>query len=70
MDGVSLGKTLIGMGIVIVLVGLFFVFQDRIPGLDRVGRLPGDIYFKKGDASFYFPLTTSLLVSVLLSLLM
>lgn len=68
MDGPmpALGKMLIVVGIILIVVGLAFVFGDRIPFL---GRLPGDIYVKKERFSFYFPLTTSIIVSIILSLI-
>lgn len=58
------GKALIAAGIGVVLVGLAVVFQVRIPWL---GRLPGDLWIKKENFSFYFPLTTSILISVVLT---
>jgi len=60
------GKTLIVLGGVILVIGLFMTFGGKIPWL---GRLPGDISIQRDNFSFYFPVTTSLLVSVLLSLL-
>jgi len=60
------GKILIVIGICLVAVGLLFLLVDKIPFL---GRLPGDIFLKKDNFSFFFPLTTCLIISVLLSLL-
>ena len=69
----TLGKTLIGIGLGIVALGLLLVALDRIPGLGNslswLGKLPGDISIKRENVSFYFPLATSILLSVLLSLL-
>ena len=64
MDG--LGKTLLVMGLVIAGVGVILMLAGRVPWL---GRLPGDIYVQRGTWSFYFPLMTSIIVSVLLTLL-
>ena len=61
-----IGKTLIGIGILIIAIGIALMLSDKIPWL---GRLPGDIHIKKENWSFYFPLATSLLISVLLSLI-
>ncbi len=61
----DLGKFLIGLGLVIIAVGVVLILGSRIPWL---GRLPGDVYVKRGNWSFYFPLATSLVVSVLLTL--
>ena len=58
-------KTLIFFGLVLVLAGIVVGIFGKIPGL---GRLPGDIYIRKGSFTFYFPLMTSLLLSVLLTL--
>lgn len=60
------GKLFIILGVVIALVGLFMSYGPQIPFL---GKLPGDIYFKRDNFSFYFPITTSILVSILLTLL-
>lgn len=60
-----IGKSLIIIGMVIVVAGLFIAYGPRIPYL---GKLPGDIYYKKDDFVFYFPLATSIVISVILSL--
>ena len=62
----ALGKTLILLGIVIILLGVGLLFAHKIP---YIGRLPGDIYVKKDNFTFYFPLGTSIVVSVVLSLI-
>ncbi|MBI4247423.1 MAG: DUF2905 domain-containing protein [Candidatus Rokubacteria bacterium] len=63
----DLGKPLIVFGLLIALVGVALTVAGRIPW---VGRLPGDIYVQRGNWTFYFPLATSLLLSVVLSLLL
>jgi len=63
----NLGKPLIILGLVLVAVGVFISYAGRIPWL---GRLPGDIYIRKDNFSFYFPLATSILISALLSLIL
>ena len=55
------GKLLIFLGIILIVAGLFVSF---------VGRLPGDIYIKKENFTFYFPITTSIVLSIVLSLLL
>jgi hypothetical protein len=66
----DMGKLLIGAGVALIVIGGLLVlsgeFGDKAPAL---GRLPGDIHIQRGNWSFYFPLTTSILVSVLLTLL-
>ena len=63
----ELGRTLLLLGGFIALVGTFFYFGGKLPF--RLGRLPGDIVHKGEHSSFYFPLTTCILLSVGLSLL-
>jgi hypothetical protein len=63
----SFGRMLILFGAITILVGLGFLLAPRIPFL---GRLPGDIYVKRDNFTFYFPLATSIIVSVLLSLIL
>ncbi|WP_456401408.1 DUF2905 domain-containing protein [Persephonella sp.] len=64
MEG--LGKTLMIIGLVILIIGFLLTFFEKLPfGL---GKLPGDIYIKKDNFTFYFPLATSILISVVLSL--
>lgn len=62
----GLAKLLIVFGIVLALLGGLLLVVGKIP---FVGRLPGDFYFRKGNVTFYFPLATSILVSILLTLL-
>ena len=64
----SFGRTLIVIGAVIMAVGLLVTFGGRLPF--RIGRLPGDILIKGKHSVFYFPLATSLLVSLLASLVL
>ncbi len=61
----DLGKVLVGFGLLIVLLGVVLLVAGRVPWL---GRLPGDIYVRRGNWAFYFPLATSLVVSALLTL--
>lgn len=61
-----IGKLLVVLGIVVVVVGLLFMLADKIPWL---GRLPGDIIVRKKNFTFYFPLATSILISIVLTLL-
>jgi hypothetical protein len=63
----ELGRALLGLGVLLVLVGAFFYFGGKLPF--RLGRLPGDIVHEGEHTTFYFPIVTSLLLSVGLSLL-
>jgi len=60
-----LGRVLIIFGILLVLVGLILTTGIKIP---YIGKLPGDIYIKRPNFAFYFPLTTCILLSIILSL--
>jgi hypothetical protein len=62
------GRTLIALGVFLVVLGLLFTIGDKLPL--RLGRLPGDIYVRGKHTSFYFPIVTCLLLSVVLSLAM
>lgn len=62
----GLGRTLIQVGLALVVVGLVLSLSPRIPWL---GRLPGDFTFRSGGWTVYVPLATCLLLSLLLSLL-
>jgi hypothetical protein len=62
----ELGRPLIVVGAVLLLVGLFLTFGPRIPGL---GRLPGDVVWRRGGTTVYFPIVTCLVLSIVLSLL-
>ena len=63
----SIGKMLLVFGGIVVLVGLLFVIMGRVP---YIGRLPGDMFIQKGNFSFYFPLVTSILVSIALTIIL
>ena len=65
----AIGRMLVGAGVVVALAGLVLVLADRWPWL-RLGRLPGDLSFGRGNVRFYFPLGTSILLSVILSLVL
>jgi hypothetical protein len=62
----QIGKLLIFAGVFIIVLGLLFFFGDKIPFL---GKLPGDIYIQKKNFTFYFPIVTSLLLSLVISLI-
>ncbi|MFA5362312.1 MAG: DUF2905 domain-containing protein [Candidatus Omnitrophota bacterium] len=61
----SIGKTLILFGVVIIAAGIFLQLAHRIPWL---GKLPGDILIQKKNFTVYFPITTSIVISIILSL--
>lgn len=58
----GIGKTLMLIGAVVFILGLVMQFV-------KIGRLPGDLLFKKGNTTFYFPIMTSIIASIVLSLI-
>jgi hypothetical protein len=67
MEFQTLGKFLLLMGVLLIVIGGALLFLDKIPFL---GKLPGDIRIERENFRFYFPLTTSILLSVLISVIL
>ncbi len=69
----GLGRFLILIGGTIAVVGVLLAVLSKVPGLGDglgwLGKLPGDLFIKRDNVTFYFPLATSVLISVVLSLL-
>ena len=63
----DIARMLVVFGLLIAFVGLALMFVGRVPWL---GRLPGDIHIQRGGWTFYFPLATSLLLSLVLTLIL
>jgi ribose/xylose/arabinose/galactoside ABC-type transport system permease subunit len=66
-DFTNIGKLLIVIGLLLAGIGVALLLSGKIPWF---GRLPGDFLFQGKHSSFYFPLTTSILISVVLTLIM
>ena len=64
MEGI--GKILLIVGGIIVILGLVLIFSQHIPFL---GKLPGDMFIKKEGFSFYFPIVTLLILSILITII-
>lgn len=62
----GMGKNLIIIGLLLVAVGVIFTFDLNLP----LGRLPGDMKIEQENFSFYLPITTSIILSVVLSILL
>jgi hypothetical protein len=62
----NLGKVIILFGVVLILLGGIIILFGKIP---FIGKLPGDIHIQKKSFSFYFPMASSILISLILSLL-
>lgn len=68
MNGLGdIGRFIIIAGLLLVGLGLLLLFSEKIP---YIGRLPGDIIIRKKNFTFYFPLMTGLLLSLILSLIL
>ncbi len=63
----TVGKTLILFGVILIVGGVIVVFLNKIPGL---GHLPGDISIEIGNISCFFPLATSILLSIVLTIVL
>jgi hypothetical protein len=62
----EIGKALIIFGVILIGAGLLLTFFNKIPFL---GKLPGDILIQRKNFTFYFPIATSILLSIILSLI-
>lgn len=63
----DMGALIILAGVVLIVIGLAMYFSDKIPLL---GKLPGDFLIKKENFTFYFPLATSIILSIVISLIL
>ncbi|MDI6785673.1 MAG: DUF2905 domain-containing protein [bacterium] len=66
-----MARVLIILGIILILVGAFLTIIEKTSVFKKVplGKLPGDIVFKKGTINFYFPITTCVLISIIFTLI-
>jgi hypothetical protein len=69
-DLAGMGRFLIAAGLVVVVVGLLLVIAPQVPGLDRLGRLPGDIFVQRGNTTIFIPIVTSIVLSVALTIIL
>jgi hypothetical protein len=71
----SLGKTIVLVGLILVAAGLLLWGVSNVPAISRIplvsrlGRLPGDVYVQRGNFTLYFPITTSIVVSIVLTVI-
>ena len=66
-DNALLGKVLVVIGVLAIVAGLFLIYAGKIPFL---GRLPGDISISRPNFSFHFPIMTSIIISIVLTLIL
>ncbi len=71
MDDLSgAGRLLLVAGVVLAAIGALLLLAPRIPGLDRLGSLPGDIVVERGPVTIFVPLVSSIVISVLLTIVL
>lgn len=66
MEFNSFAKILIILGAIMLSLGIFLLLMGKLPFF---GKLPGDIYIRRGNFTFYFPIITSLLLSIIITLI-
>lgn len=66
---VPIGRVLIIIGVILIILGIIFTYTNIFSSL-KLGRLPGDISYKRGHFSLYFPLTTCIVVSIIFTLIL
>ncbi len=64
----EIGKVLIVLGIFLAIIGVLLLLSDKLPF--NFGKLPGDILYQKENFTFYFPITTSIVLSIVFSLIL
>jgi len=67
MDWQSIGRMFIGLGILLFIVGVVLFGLGK---LFHLGSLPGDVVFKRGSFTFYFPLVSCIIISIVLTILL
>lgn len=66
-DWSAFGKMMIGIGLFLAFLGIILLGLGK---LFNIGRLPGDIYYQKGNFTFYFPIVTSIILSIILTVIL
>lgn len=69
-DPAGMGRVLLIAGAVLMGIGLLLLPAGRVPGLDRLGRLPGDVIIQRGPVSVFVPIVSSILISVFLTVIL
>ena len=66
----GVGRLLLVIGLVLTAAGALLMLAPRLPGFDRLGRLPGDFVFERGSVTIFVPIVSSLVLSVLLTVVL
>ena len=69
-DLTGLGRVLLVAGLAIAVIGGVLLIASRVPGLDRLGRLPGDIVVQRGPVTVFLPIVSSIVISILLTIVL
>ena len=69
-DLAGIGRFLVAAGLVLAAIGLLMVIAPQGPGLDRLGRLPGDLFIQRGTTTIFIPIVTSILISLALTIIL
>jgi hypothetical protein len=69
-DLAGVGRLLVFIGAGLLVLGMVFMLSDRIPLLGWLGRLPGDLIFRRGNTTVIIPIATSILLSLVLSIVL
>lgn len=69
-DLVAVGRLLLFAGIGLVVLGALLMLSDRLPLLNWLGRLPGDILIRRGNTTIFVPIVTSIVLSIVLSIIL
>lgn len=62
----NIGKMMLTFGVVLIILGIIFIVGEKL----GLGKLPGDILIKKGNFTFFFPIVSSIIISLLLTLIL
>lgn len=66
----SFGRILLFLGLALAAIGVVLMFADRLPFLNQLGRLPGDINIRREGFQFSFPVVSCIVISIVLSILL
>ena len=64
------GRFLLVTGLVLSAIGALLILAPRVPGMDRLGRLPGDLVVERGPVTIFVPVVSSLVISVVLTIVL
>ena len=64
------GRFLLVIGLILAGIGALLVLAPHVPGLDRLGRLPGDILVQRGNVTIFLPIVSSIVISILLTVVL